>query len=486
MTLQKLDQLTQQLVQHKLIESNTLTQCLQENLFGNSESDQFLNHLESKHLLTSYQVNKIRQGEIDGLVLGDYKLMYRNASGSFARVFRACSVSTGQMVGLKVLRQRWVQDPQMVAMFHREARLGQRLRHKNIVPIYDVDQQGQFHFLSMEFVEGGNLREFMKIRKKLSPEEATRYLIDIAEGLQYALNMGMTHRDMKLTNILMSIHGTAKLVDFGLAGDDHAAYSEETGGDVQRALEYAALEKGTQAPLNDPRTDLFFLGVIYYELLTGKPPYARTRDRGERSRLSRYQSIRPIREIDPSLDRPIEKIAEKLLAINPIERYQSATDLIRDADDLMKYLKGSGHSIASIDSSALAKLKNSGKATILCIENRMKQQDVLRTYLRKHDYRILVVSDLERGLQRVKTEPPDCVIVMASAFQDDEETLIRVSEQLHVYETKLLIVLGKKQHELKPKLPIRETVRLLVQPISLSALREQVEELLGIESMKKN
>src|SRR5579872_3436735 len=231
MTLEELQKL---LVRLRLVEPEQLEGFRSRLPPGDDRVGDLLRALESRHLLTPYQVSKLQKGESDALVLGNFKLLYRNASGSFARVFRAASLTDGRMVGLKVLRQRWAVNPRIVRLFRREADLGKKLIHEKIVPIYDVSSQGDSHYFTMEFVEGGNLRDFLNIRKKLSPIEATRCLIDMAEGLEYALKMGVTHRDLKLTNVLMSTRGVTKLVDFGLAGDQ--VVNSEAGGDsLQRA-----------------------------------------------------------------------------------------------------------------------------------------------------------------------------------------------------------------------------------------------------------
>src|SRR5262249_51091654 len=158
-----------------------------------SSKEIFLQTLERKGLITSYQSSQLKKDEFSGLVLGHYALMYLNASGSFARVYRAKDLNTGAMLGLKVLRSRYAKDPKSIAEFKREAELGKTLKHDNIVPIYEVGQDQGEYYLAMEFVEGGNLRDFVNIRKKLSVEEATKATFDMASGLQYALEKGLTH-----------------------------------------------------------------------------------------------------------------------------------------------------------------------------------------------------------------------------------------------------------------------------------------------------
>src|SRR6478735_6327778 len=202
MSFSTLAELQSFLLQWKIIDPAQMQECLAAIQLQAAGIDTLIVELERRHLLTPYQVSKLKKRETDGLRVGPYKLLYRNASGSFARVFRGVSTEDGGMVGIKILRQRWAENPRTVSLFRREGELGKRLKHKNIVPIYEVGSDGNQHYLTMEFVEGGNLRELLKIRKKFSADESMRYTMDIAEGLEYALKLGLTHRDMKLTNVL--------------------------------------------------------------------------------------------------------------------------------------------------------------------------------------------------------------------------------------------------------------------------------------------
>src|SRR5258708_2086775 len=349
MSSPKVDELCRMLVRLHLVPQHQIDVCLGQLGRKNCQTDDILKWLEHKGILTSYQVGRIEKGEIDGLVLGTYKLMYRNASGSFARVYRACDLRTGRMIGLKVLRQRWSEDRKAVAEFHREAELGKALKHENIVPIYEVGQSNGQHFFSMEFVEGGNLRDFINIRKKLSPQEATKCILDMTSGLDYAFSKGSTHRDLKMTNILMSSQGVAKLVDFGLAGvAEDQRYDGES---AQRALEYATLEKNTGAPRNDPRSDMYFLGAIYYELLTGIPPLPRSNDRFERTHCSRYLQVRPVRTLVPGIPRSVANLVDRMMQLNPVQRYQTPADALRDLRSVYSEL-GQNPQLASGDSPA--------------------------------------------------------------------------------------------------------------------------------------
>lgn len=469
MTPTSADDLVRLAVQLQLVTPQQVDDCLAQFGMNHSDAEDLLQLMERRMLLTSYQVTQIRKGETDTLVLGGYKLLYRNASGSFARVFRAESVRNGRMVGLKLLRQRWAKDAKIVSQFHREAELCKRLRHKNIVPIYEVGRQQDYHFFTMEFVEGGNLRDFITIRKKLSPEEALRCALDMAEGLEYALRAGITHRDLKLTNVLMSTEGVAKLVDFGLAGDE--GISGTVGGEAsQRALEYAALEKGTAAPDNDPRSDLFFLGAIFYELLTGVPPYQRTRDRQERKRLGRYANVRPLGTVDPTLPPAVVDIAERLMALNPAERYQSPGEVVEDLRTTLAELAPEANGSADRDELP---------PTVLCIEDRKKQQDILRTYLTKHGFRVLLLTDVKRALQRLETNPPDCVVLMGesigSAAPAAYQQLVNLSRRMPMSG---VLVLSRRQKAFLDDCRETGTTRVLIQPLTMRDLRQEIQNVL--------
>jgi serine/threonine protein kinase len=485
MSSSKVDEISRLLVRLQLVPQHQVDICLGQLGKKNCQAEDVLRWFEHKGLLTSYQVGRIEKGETDGLVLGQFKLMYRNASGSFARVYRACDLRTGRMVGLKVLRQRWTEDPKAVAEFRREAQLGMGLKHENIVPIYEVGQSNGQHFLSMEFVEGGNLRDFINIRKKLAPQEATKCVLDMACGLDYAFSRGSTHRDLKMTNVLMSSHGVAKLVDFGLAGV--AEDKRDDGESAQRALEYATLEKNTGAPRNDPRSDMYFLGGIYYELLTGIPPLPRTKDRVERSQFSRYQQVRPVREVEPILPLSVAAIVDRMMQLNPALRYQTPGEALPQLRATYADLcqgRQDGPADAPSESTRPSTTNAPGPVhTIMCIEDRHKNQDYLREYFSKHGFRVLVLSDIQRGLARLKTSPPDCMVIMGESLGDKAVNGFNEAQALlEKSHTGVVLVLGEKQSAMKSRILESDTTRVLVQPVTLRDLRKVVKRTIGVTS----
>lgn len=465
------------LVTSRLIRPEQWSEVASELANGEAVSD-VLALMERRQILTNLQTKRILKGDTDGLVLGRYKLMYRNASGSFARVYRAEDLDDGSTVAVKLLRDRWAADPESVAGFHREARICQRFIHPNIVPILDVGTEGRFHYFTMEFVEGGNLRDFMRIRKTLAPEEAGRCTYEICAGLEYALTQGATHRDLKLTNVLMSSTGVAKLVDFGLAGADTPSHAG-TSDDVHRALEYASLEKGTNAPNNDPRSDLFFAGAMMYELLTGEPAWTRTRDREERKQLSRYTSTPPIDSIRPNLPACLTKVVDQMMQVSPNDRYQSATEVMRDLKSALIELDAwtGEEDVVTIDTDEFETFH------LLIVDSVRKRVAALSEYFAKHGVEVSFVSHPEVAFERLKgDQPPHGLLLLADTFT--QETM-DIFPQMQAYGRSMkipcLAVFPKEEREnVDSRIRSTRYGATTFQPATLRDIRKHFEEVISV------
>lgn len=399
----------------------------------NVATDEFVQFLLRRELVTNFQLDRLLKGEKSGYFYGDFKVLYMVAGGSFARVYRAAHKETGIVRALKVLRKRYSDDPAQTEHFIREGKMGLTLRHPNIVPIFDVCSKGRTHYLVMEFVEGRNLREFLKIRKKLDPVEATRIMIEITGGLRYAFEHGVSHRDLKLTNILVSSKGQAKLVDFGLAATDANVADEKLGDATSaRTIDYAGLERATGVRKDDQRSDIYFLGVIYYHLLTGHSPLAETRDRIQRLSKTRYVDIVPIQEAEPTMPKVVAAVVAQAMHIEPEKRYQTPAQMLVDLNIAAERLAAGDEAGEQGDTArwqadrerlATALASDSQRHGLMVVESNTKMQDVFRQEFKRAGYRVLVIGDPQRALERFQDDKKPAEMVVFSTGQIGEPAL---------------------------------------------------------------
>jgi serine/threonine protein kinase len=194
--------------------------------------------------------------------------------GGMGAVYKARQPALDRFVALKILPPRVRDDPGFAERFTREARALARLSHPNIVAVHDFGQAGGFPYFIMEYVDGLNLRQVERARR-LTPREALQVIPQICEALQFAHDEGIIHRDIKPENILMDKRGRVKIADFGLAkllGRDHPAEAITEAGHVMGTPHYMAPEQ-IEHPLDvDHRADIYSLGVVFYEMLTGELP----------------------------------------------------------------------------------------------------------------------------------------------------------------------------------------------------------------------
>jgi eukaryotic-like serine/threonine-protein kinase len=362
--------------------------------------------------LTQYQLEKLMRPESrTGFFYGDYKVLYCVGAGTFARVFRAVHKVTGQMYAVKVLRST-LSNPKgthpksgkslkpYIDLFRREGEFGMKLKHPNIVEIHEVYSHGVQHYIVMDFIEGRNLREFYRARRRFGPLEAAEIMAGVMAGLTYALQQGMTHRDLKMSNVLVSSEGAAKLVDFGLAGMQGAEEAEAEGFS-RRTVDYAGLERATNVRQDDPRTDIFFAGTIFYQMLTGVPALAESRDRAQAGK-ARYRDIKPILELVPKLPLPLTLVVNKALEFEPDRRYQSPSDMLVDLKIAIKRLKAAKEGVRTEAelSSNEGHDEQGQPRKLMIVESDVKMQDMLRELFKRHGYRVLVMSDPDRAVSR--------------------------------------------------------------------------------------
>jgi serine/threonine protein kinase len=438
---------------------------------GGADPEPFLRIMERKGYLTPWQSAKLLKGEPDGYFLGGYRILYKIASGTFGRVYRADDPRSGRIVAVKVLRRKWSENRHIIDLFEREGRMGMSLQHPNIVEILAINQDPvtKQYFIVMEFVEGGNLREMLNAKKKFAPLETLKILEDASAGMAFAFTKGITHRDMKLTNILVASSGVAKLVDFGLA----EVTSMFRGGrdydiTVDRTVDYAGLERATAVPHGDTRSDIFFLGCVAYEVLTGRSPLEMTRDKVSRMARERFVNIPPITGDEVSSPQVIHLI-ETMMTLDSTVRFQTPSQLLDAIRDTRHELEG--------------KAKGASSArTLFLIEKDERLQDVLRDKLKGMGFRVLIAADPQRALDRYRQQPFDLIIIDAGTTGEDGilvyERILMDAERKKVSCAGILM-LNQEQDAWRDKIQPRPKTSVLVQPVKLKQLLKNVEDVMA-------
>jgi serine/threonine protein kinase len=427
--------------------------------------------LERKSLLTNWQSGKVLKGDTDGFFLGGYRILYKISSGSFGRVFRADDPRTGRVVAVKVLRNRWSQDQQRIDLFIREGKVGMKLKHPNIVEVLAISQDPvtQQYYIIMEFVEGGNLREIMQARGIFNVKDALGLIEGAASGLAYAYARGITHRDVKLTNVLISSSGEAKLVDFGLAQMFATLGREEE--QVDRTVDYAGLEKATGVRSGDVRSDIYFLGVVLFEMLTGKPPLAMTRDRHARMFRRRFEEALQLKPGEVDAPPSVFVLCETMMSLNPLKRYQTPSQLV-EAIKLCRRDVEDGNKPAA---------QRVRERTIFLAESDQRLQDTLREKLKENGWdRVLIAGDPARAIDRFRQAPYDALVVDAGTVGEDG---VRVYERV-MAEAKVrgiscagVLILSEDQAEWAGNVTPSPVGCVLVRPVTMKQLSNTLREL---------
>ena len=273
---------------------------------------------------------------------GDYELLEEIARGGMGVVYRARQVSLDRTVALKMMRPGLLSTEPEIRRFLSEARTAASLRHPHIVAIHEAGEFDGLHYFSMDFVEGPNLAAIVR-DGPLAPAEAARYLQILAETVQFAHTKGILHRDLKPSNVLVDSAGRPSITDFGLARRIESNEGNEgnetlTGsGAVIGTPAYMAPEQASgEGGQITAASDVYSLGAILYELLTGQPPF-RAASQLEIVRMVLETEPQPPRLLNPVVDAQIEAICLRCLAKDPARRFRSAGEL---ANDLKRYLAG--------------------------------------------------------------------------------------------------------------------------------------------------
>ncbi|WZO99860.1 serine/threonine-protein kinase [Isosphaeraceae bacterium EP7] len=468
--------------------------------------------------ITSWQLDRLKKGEFSGFFYGGCKVLFHIAEGSFARVYRGVKVHGGQPVAIKVLRQRFAADPAAVGRFIKEAEAGIRLVHDNIVRIYEYGESDKAYYMTMEYVEGSNLRDFLRIRGNIGEAQALPLILGLSRGLQHSQSIGITHRDIKGTNILIASNGISKLVDFGLATiEDDKKMATAHG---QRTVDYSALERTCASPKGDPRSDIFFLGCVFYQMITGQLPLPEIETKDPLAKMLKrgINSIKPLSEQRHAPSGELSRIIEKMMKVDLKQRYQSMDGVVADLEAYIASKPDAAPSTApgqtprarvkveeelppdeeSFESPLYGddddeddalpqesrpesfEVKAIRPKTLLCVEFQEEIRDAFRKTFAKMGYKVLLVNDPERAVERHQEARPDALVFDADGFGSsalDSFFAMHGKAREEGRDFVAVVLLGPKQKALAAKIPEEAGLIVLVKPLKMREIVDSVVQL---------
>ena len=268
--------------------------------------------------------------------LGDYELLECVAAGGMGVVYKARQLTLNRIVAVKMILAGALANPEDIQRFRAESEMAASLQHPGIVPIYEVGVHEGQHYFSMEFIDGQSLADLVR-KEPCSAKQSAEYVRTAAETVQFAHEQGTLHRDLKPSNMLLDQFGRLRITDFGLAKRRDAKSDLTHTGQTLGTPAYMPPEQATGNQANvGPRSDVYSLGAVLYELLTGRPPF---RAESAIETLKQVESLVPAspRLLTPTVPRDLETICLKCLEKEPHRRYESSQQL---ADDLGRFLRG--------------------------------------------------------------------------------------------------------------------------------------------------
>ena len=270
-----------------------------------------------------------------GKILDDrYEIQSVLGIGGMAVVYKAFDRQTRRDVALKVLRDDAAMDAESRKRFRTEYQAVEQLSHPNIRAVYDVVESGDTEYIVMEYVDGINLKQYLKKKGALPWQEVLHFSSQITRALSHAHSRGIIHMDIKPQNIMLPKDGTVKIADFGIAQMDEAPTDDDAQDEAVGSIHYISPEQARGEAV-DARSDIYSLGVVMYEMLTGRLPF--TGETVEQVAVQHYSVIPEAPgEIDPSIPQELEEITLCAMQPDPDDRYPTAADMLADLEDFKR------------------------------------------------------------------------------------------------------------------------------------------------------
>lgn len=282
--------------------------------------------------------------------LGEFQIRKQLGEGGMGAVYLGYQESLDRDVALKVLTERLCQSEKFIARFKREARSAASIVHPNVIQIYSIGEQEGVHYFAMEYVRGRDLSQMLGDGKRFTVEETLDIVMQVSEAVSCASEVGIIHRDLKPANIMMTERGLVKVTDFGLAKTVSSELDVTEAGTIVGTANYMSPEQGQGKPL-DVRSDIYSLGVVFFELLAGRVPFMADQASAVLY-MHVYEPPPSPSEFNPGIPAAVDRMVQRMMAKDPDDRPQ-------DADELLKELRTLCHSLGAAENVAPAQVRQS-------------------------------------------------------------------------------------------------------------------------------
>ena len=377
---------------------------------------------------------------LEGSVIGNrYKILEKIGNGGMATVYKALDQILNRYVAVKVLREEFTTDEEFIKRFNTEAQSAARLTHPNIVSVYDVGQENNVYYIVMELIQGKTLKQIIEEDGFLSWKWAVNIAIQIASALEMAHKNKIIHRDIKPHNIMITEDGVAKVTDFGIA----KAVSNSTitaFGTTLGSVHYFSPEHA-RGGYTDSKSDLYSLGVVMYEMVTGKVPFDADTPVSVALKHMQEAPIEPIK-INKNIPYAVNQIIMKAMKKDPNERYQNATEMIRDLNLALKRPEGGFIEERNYEDSLTRKIptinipENNSNATQ--VDDSKKKKGKIGTFFAEHPktkialiillFIVIFVATLVITLAVMNSSTPEDVQIPNVVGLSQEEAKQRVED----------------------------------------------------------
>jgi serine/threonine protein kinase len=280
---------------------------------------------------------EIEERNFLGKIIGGYRIIEKIGRGGMGTVYKALQISLNRIVALKILSEDMIKDKTFIEMFLQEARSAAQLNHNNIVQVYDTGRwEDDTYYFSMEYMPNGSIQELLIKDRRLPPFQATKQMLDAANGLQYAEKKGIVHRDIKPDNLMLGEDDIVKIGDLGLAKNIYSPNTEQTNS-LMGTPHYLSPEQAQLGQTVDHRADIYSLGASFYRILAGTTPYSGSSVK-EIIRKKMKEDPPSLKKIEPSIPDSVVAVVDKMMKRDVKERYQNSAELIKDLRKLKDQL----------------------------------------------------------------------------------------------------------------------------------------------------